>query len=221
MGLDAEFLGLGTATRVWSARWSRHSRSFRLHTSISSVSGHMQIGCQAGNRRRYAWGCESSSRLVCQSLTPDCTPLCRDHTDPGNHARSQQPGQAGQRYVPLPATQSCTELIIPVLYLGVSDTPAWVISRANESGRNHGLPPFVNLKSLSCKNFWAHCTRSSTKVIDPLQPVISSATFPDVSCRGDGYRSLGCDRTRLVPAQGGFWEIQGRQEFGEALGRRG
>lgn len=30
-----------------------------------------------------------------------------------------------------------------VLYLGVSDTPAWVISRANEYARNHGLAPFV------------------------------------------------------------------------------
>ncbi|CAD6569009.1 MAG: hypothetical protein TREMPRED_004995 [Tremellales sp. Tagirdzhanova-0007] len=30
-----------------------------------------------------------------------------------------------------------------VLYLGVSDTPAWVVSRANEYARNHGLAPFV------------------------------------------------------------------------------
>lgn len=30
-----------------------------------------------------------------------------------------------------------------MLYLGVSDTPAWVISRANEYARAHGLAPFV------------------------------------------------------------------------------
>jgi aryl-alcohol dehydrogenase-like predicted oxidoreductase len=30
-----------------------------------------------------------------------------------------------------------------VLYLGVSDTPAWVISRANQYARDHGLAPFV------------------------------------------------------------------------------
>ncbi|WVW80648.1 hypothetical protein I302_102634 [Kwoniella bestiolae CBS 10118] len=30
-----------------------------------------------------------------------------------------------------------------VLYLGVSDTPAWVVSQANEYARNHGLSPFV------------------------------------------------------------------------------
>ncbi|RAH45526.1 norsolorinic acid reductase [Aspergillus brunneoviolaceus CBS 621.78] len=29
-----------------------------------------------------------------------------------------------------------------VLFLGVSDTPAWVVSKANEYARNHGLRPF-------------------------------------------------------------------------------
>lgn len=30
-----------------------------------------------------------------------------------------------------------------VLYLGVSDTPAWIVSKANEYARGHGLQPFV------------------------------------------------------------------------------
>ena len=30
-----------------------------------------------------------------------------------------------------------------VLYLGVSDTPAWVVSRANQYARDHALTPFV------------------------------------------------------------------------------
>ena len=30
-----------------------------------------------------------------------------------------------------------------VLYLGVSDTPAWIVSKANEYARGHGLHPFV------------------------------------------------------------------------------
>ncbi|KNC97827.1 uncharacterized protein SPPG_06823 [Spizellomyces punctatus DAOM BR117] len=30
-----------------------------------------------------------------------------------------------------------------VLYLGVSDTPAWVVSKANQYARDHGLAPFV------------------------------------------------------------------------------
>lgn len=30
-----------------------------------------------------------------------------------------------------------------VLYLGVSDTPAWIVSQANEYARAHGLAQFV------------------------------------------------------------------------------
>lgn len=30
-----------------------------------------------------------------------------------------------------------------VLYLGVSDTPAWIISKVNQYARDHGLAPFV------------------------------------------------------------------------------
>lgn len=30
-----------------------------------------------------------------------------------------------------------------VLYLGVSDTPAWIVSKANQYARDHGLRPFV------------------------------------------------------------------------------
>jgi len=30
-----------------------------------------------------------------------------------------------------------------VLYLGVSDTPAWIVSKANQYARDHGLAQFV------------------------------------------------------------------------------
>lgn len=40
--------------------------------------------------------------------------------------------------------QSLNQLVLAgkVLYLGVSDTPAWVVSKANEYARNHGLRQF-------------------------------------------------------------------------------
>jgi aryl-alcohol dehydrogenase-like predicted oxidoreductase len=40
--------------------------------------------------------------------------------------------------------QSLNRLIIngSVLYLGISDTPAWVVSKCNEYARNHALRPF-------------------------------------------------------------------------------
>ena len=30
-----------------------------------------------------------------------------------------------------------------VLYLGISDTPAWVVAQANQYARDHGKTPFV------------------------------------------------------------------------------
>lgn len=40
--------------------------------------------------------------------------------------------------------QSLNQLVVSgkVLYLGISDTPAWVVSKANEYARNHALRPF-------------------------------------------------------------------------------
>lgn len=41
--------------------------------------------------------------------------------------------------------QSLNQLVATgkVLYLGISDTPAWIVSKANEYARNHGLRQFV------------------------------------------------------------------------------
>ncbi|KZO93380.1 norsolorinic acid reductase [Calocera viscosa TUFC12733] len=41
--------------------------------------------------------------------------------------------------------QSLNSLVMSgkVLYLGISDTPAWVVSKANQYARDHGLAPFV------------------------------------------------------------------------------
>jgi aryl-alcohol dehydrogenase-like predicted oxidoreductase len=43
-----------------------------------------------------------------------------------------------------------------VLYLGVSDTPAWIVSKANQYARDHGLAQFViyqGLWSVRIRNF--------------------------------------------------------------------
>ncbi|KAJ3169795.1 hypothetical protein HDU88_000433 [Geranomyces variabilis] len=54
--------------------------------------------------------------------------------------------------------QSLGELVRggKVLYLGVSDTPAWIVAKANSYARHHGLPEFViyqGLWSLICRDF--------------------------------------------------------------------
>jgi hypothetical protein len=36
-----------------------------------------------------------------------------------------------------------------VLYLGVSDTPAWVITKANQYARDHGLAQFVGVSPIA------------------------------------------------------------------------
>lgn len=43
-------------------------------------------------------------------------------------------------------------LYLLVLYLGVSDTPAWVISKANQYARDHGLAQFVRPSHLADKS---------------------------------------------------------------------
>lgn len=41
--------------------------------------------------------------------------------------------------------QSLHQIVLSgkVLYLGVSDTPAWVVAKANQYARCHGYPQFV------------------------------------------------------------------------------
>lgn len=43
-----------------------------------------------------------------------------------------------------------------VLYLGISDTPAWVVSKANQYARDHGMRQFSvyqGMWSASCRDF--------------------------------------------------------------------
>jgi aryl-alcohol dehydrogenase-like predicted oxidoreductase len=48
---------------------------------------------------------------------------------------------------------SLNDLVVAgkVLYLGISDTPAWIVSKANEYARGHGLRPFVVFDLFSVK----------------------------------------------------------------------
>ncbi|KAJ3019385.1 hypothetical protein HKX48_002141 [Thoreauomyces humboldtii] len=50
-----------------------------------------------------------------------------------------------------------------VLYLGVPDTPAWVVSKANEYARSHGLRLFVVYQGM-----WNACMRDFERDIIPM-----------------------------------------------------
>lgn len=50
-----------------------------------------------------------------------------------------------------------------IIYLGVSDTPAWVVSKANEYARNHGLRQFVVYQGQ-----WSAASRDFERDIIPM-----------------------------------------------------
>ncbi len=61
--------------------------------------------------------------------------------------------------------QSLNQLVLAgkVLYLGVSDTPAWVVSKANEYARNHGLRQFSVYQGR-----WSAASRDFEREIIPM-----------------------------------------------------
>lgn len=50
-----------------------------------------------------------------------------------------------------------------VLYLGVSDTPAWLVAKANQYARDHGLRPFVVYQGR-----WSTASRDFERDIIPM-----------------------------------------------------
>ena len=97
-------------------------------------------------------------------------PSVRDYPDCRDHAGSQQLRQARQGYVGSSTLSTIVQAqMCAVLYLGVSDTPAWVISRANEYARNHGLAPFVSQTGSLCIHGQAMAT--SRACLIPFQVI--------------------------------------------------
>lgn len=50
-----------------------------------------------------------------------------------------------------------------VLYLGVSDTPAWIVSKANQYARDHGLSQFIVYQGL-----WSAAKKDFEREIIPM-----------------------------------------------------
>lgn len=70
--------------------------------------------------------------------------------------------------------QSLNNLVVQgkVLYLGVSDTPAWVVSKANQYARDHGLRQFCVYQGR-----WNAASRDFEREIIPM-------------CRDEGSKQL-------------------------------
>ncbi|KAF2180052.1 Aldo/keto reductase [Zopfia rhizophila CBS 207.26] len=71
-----------------------------------------------------------------------------------------------------------------VLYLGVSDTPAWVVSKANEYARNHGLRPFSVYQGR-----WSAAERDFEREILPMARDEGMALAPWGSLGGGNFKT--------------------------------
>ncbi|KAH8588315.1 sterigmatocystin biosynthesis dehydrogenase stcV [Bisporella sp. PMI_857] len=71
-----------------------------------------------------------------------------------------------------------------VLYLGVSDTPAWVVSKANQYARDHGLRQFVVYQGL-----WNAATRDFERDIIPMAKDEGMALLPYGSLGGGKFQT--------------------------------
>ncbi|RDA95111.1 hypothetical protein CP533_2142 [Ophiocordyceps camponoti-saundersi (nom. inval.)] len=82
--------------------------------------------------------------------------------------------------------QSLNHLVVSgkVLYLGVSDTPAWVVSKANEYARNHGLRQF----SVYQGN-WSAALRDFEREIIPMCKSEGMALAPWGALGGGKFKS--------------------------------
>lgn len=71
--------------------------------------------------------------------------------------------------------QSLNDMVVAgkVLYLGVSDTPAWIVSKANEYARNHGLRQFAVYQG-----HWSAASRDFERDILPMAQAEGMALAP-------------------------------------------
>ncbi|RYP38016.1 hypothetical protein DL767_002744 [Monosporascus sp. MG133] len=82
--------------------------------------------------------------------------------------------------------QSLNQLVASgkVLYLGISDTPAWVVSKANEFARNNGLRQFSVYQGK-----WNAAARDFEREIIPMARAEGMALAPWGSLGGGNFRS--------------------------------
>ncbi|KAI9821770.1 MAG: hypothetical protein M1827_002351 [Pycnora praestabilis] len=71
-----------------------------------------------------------------------------------------------------------------VLYLGISDTPAWIVSKANEYARNHGLSQFVVYQGK-----WSAADRDFERDIIPMVHAEGMGLAPWGALGGGKFKS--------------------------------
>lgn len=82
--------------------------------------------------------------------------------------------------------QSLNQLVMAgkVLYLGISDAPAWIVSKANEYARAHGLRPFSIYQGR-----WSAAERDFERDIIPMAHDEGMALAPWGALGGGGFKT--------------------------------
>ncbi|KAL0944319.1 norsolorinic acid reductase [Colletotrichum truncatum] len=82
--------------------------------------------------------------------------------------------------------QSLNNLVVTgkVLYLGISDTPAWVVSKANEYARNHGLRQFSVYQGR-----WSAASRDFEREIIPMTKAEGMGLAPWGALGGGAFKT--------------------------------
>lgn len=71
-----------------------------------------------------------------------------------------------------------------ILYLGVSDTPAWIVSKANQYARDHGLRQFVVYQGR-----WSASNRDFERDIIPMCEAEGMGIAPWQALGGGNYKT--------------------------------
>ena len=90
-----------------------------------------------------------------------------------------------------------------VLYLGISDTPAWIVSKANQYARDHALHPFVIYQGK-----WSAATRDFERDILPMAQDEGMGIAPWGSLGGGNFKSKAQRETKEGRAMGPASEAQ-------------
>ena len=96
-----------------------------------------------------------------------------------------------------------------VLYLGISDTPAWIVSSANRYARDHGKTPFVIYQGA-----WSVLERDFERDIIPMARAEGMALAPWNVLAGGKIRSDAEEQKRRETGENGmctFWDVLGRR----------
>lgn len=87
-----------------------------------------------------------------------------------------------------------------VLYLGISDTPAWIVSKANQYARDHGLAQFVVYQGK-----WSVLERDFEREIIPMCLSEGMALAPWNAIGGGKFQSKAQMEARKLAGQGLRW----------------